>query len=386
MKINKHNPLHWYYLALQGLFTLAAILLRPFLRGRRGHIIILYGHHFSGHLAAIYSRWRSRDMPDLALYFLSLHPFPATTAPDFKVDLLLCRNFKDMLMLARASAMITDHGLHLMRPLLYFTDILFIDVGHGIPFKGYDRRSTRLRRRYYSEIWTSSHGVSDIYAKRCGCGGLVHSVGSARTDRLVGPEASRGVFREHFHLDRRGPVVLYAPTWQQDDKGRSLLPFGQNPEAFLEACSSFCRKEGCYFVFRSHQNASFPEIQHDRVIFCPQSEYPDTEDILLDADILISDWSSIVFDFLVLDRPTVFLDVPHPFAKGCTLGPEFRFGRIVGDMTALLEALTAYIKAPRQYMNEFGEKHRAVKSSLYDDNADGHASDRCLDRLESLLS
>ena len=74
MKINKHNPLHWYYLALQGLFTVAAILLRPFLRGRRGHIIILYGHHFSGHLAAIYSRWRSRDMPDLALYFLESAP------------------------------------------------------------------------------------------------------------------------------------------------------------------------------------------------------------------------------------------------------------------------------------------------------------------------
>lgn len=385
MKINRQNPLHWYYLALQGLFTLAAILLRPFVRGQREHMVILYGHHFSGHLAAIYRRWRARELPHLTLYFLSLHPSPVTNVSDFKVNVLLCRSLRDMLMLARASAMVTDHGLHLMRPLLHFTDIVLIDVGHGIPFKGYDEENFRLRRRYYTEIWTSSRGISEIYSTKCGCENLVRSVGSARTDRLLAPNAAAGAFREHFQLEPRVPVILYAPTWQQDDMERSLLPFGQSPEAFLESCSALCTNEACYFVFRSHQNASFPQIHHERVIFCPQSEYPDTEEILLDTDILISDWSSIVFDFLVLDRPTIFLDVPLPFAKGCTLGPEYRFGRVVADMTTLLQALTAYVRTPSQYMDEYGEAHRAVKSFLYDDNADGHASDRCLERLQTLL-
>ena len=384
MKINRRNPLHWCYLALQAVFTLCAVALRPFLNRGRPNIIILYGHQFSGHLAAIYDYWKANDIPDLECHFLTLNPSPALTG-ETDVNLLYCRRFSDMLMVAKASAMITDHGLHLMFPLVSLTNIIFIDVGHGIPFKGYDEHDFRLQHRY-REIWMSSKGVSRLYESKCGCRNLVDTIGSPRTDKLLSPDPPINQFREYLHIDKGAPIVLYAPTWQQDDKQRALLPFGQTPDAFLDRCSTFCKMHDCYFVFRSHQNASFPKLTYDRVFFCPQSEYPDTENILLDTNILISDWSSIVFDFLVLDRPTIFLDVPPPFAKGCTLGPEYRFGHIVGDMDSLVDALAQSIASPTSYWDQYADTHRSVKAFAYDDNADGRASERGLNRLETLLS
>jgi CDP-glycerol glycerophosphotransferase len=165
-----------------------------------------------------------------------------------------------------------------------------------------------------------------------------------------------------------------------------LVPFGQNEDDFLGALSAFCRAHDAFLVFRVHQNAVFPEREFDRIMFCPQSDYPDTENILLDTDVLISDWSSIVFDFMVLDRPTIFIDVPHPFAKGCTLGPEYRFGYNAKDMDDLRTTLATYIHSPHRYFEEFGDRHRSVKDFVYDDYADGRASDRCLQRLRTLLS
>lgn len=384
MKINKYDPSHWYYLALQAVYTLAIILLRPLLPRGRNRIVVLYGHHFSGHLAAIYDYWRTLDDSGLDLYFLTLRRSLILEGRNDDVNVLYCRRFRDMLTVARADAMITDHGLHMMKPLVHLTDIAFIDVGHGIPFKGYDEENFRLRH-HYREIWMSSSALSRIYAERCGCKGLVHSIGSARTDKLLQPGTANGRFREQLGIDPQSPLILYAPTWQQDDRQRALLPFGQTAEAFLERISAFCIEQDCHFVFRSHQNAAFPELPYERVMFCPQSEYPDTEELLLDTDILISDWSSIVFDFMVLDRPTIFLDVPHPFAKGCTLGPEYRFGHIAGSMDELLRALGDYVRNPEDYPRAHGQKHRDVKAFAYDGNADGRTAERCIERLQKLL-
>lgn len=385
MKINKLNPTHWYYLALQAALTFAVITLRPFLRKPTKHIILLYGHQFSGHLAAIYTQWRVTDTTTLECYFLSLNPSPVLNGPARTVNILYCHRFRDMLTVAKASAMITDHGLHMMSSLVKFTDIVFIDVGHGIPFKGYDEQDFRLQH-HYKEIWTSSQGISDLYATKCGCGNLVYSIGSPRTDKLVHSAEHRNSFRLFANIPVQAPVILYAPTWQQDDRGRALIPFGQSEEAFLQIFNTFCREHDCYLVFRSHQNASFTARPSDRVLFYPQIEYPDTEDILLDTDLLISDWSSIVFDYMVLDRPTIFLDVPHPFAKGCTLGPEYRFGYIAQSMDETVRALETYMHDPKQYLQKYGDNHRSVKEFVYDQFADGRTSQRCLQRLCSLLA
>lgn len=385
MKINKLNPRHWYFLFLQAAYTFTAIVLRPLLRKPTTPVVVLYGHQFAGHLAAIYDQWARAEASHLHLYYLSLNRDPVLVNASTEVNVLRCTRFRDMLLVARASTIITDHGLHMMAPLVRYTDIKFIDVGHGIPFKGYDEQDFRLQR-HYTEMWTSSRGLSDLYAARCGCKHVVNSVGSPRTDKLINSVEQHDEFRRFLSIPEQNPIILYAPTWQQDSQGRTLIPFEQPEDDFLRRLDDFCAECDCYLVFRIHQNASFTARPLDHIIFCPQARYPDTESILSETDLLISDWSSIVFDFLVLNRPTIFLDVPIPFAKGCTLGPEYRFGRIVQNMDELLNALAVYVRSPTSYLSDYGSKHQSVKDFVYDDYADGRSSERCLQRLEYLLT
>jgi CDP-glycerol glycerophosphotransferase len=85
----------------------------------------------------LYEEWERSFQDQLSIYYLSLDPRHAEDLRNSGIAVLRCDRLRDMLFLTRASAMITDHGLHLMAPLLRFTDIIFIDVWHGIPFKGF---------------------------------------------------------------------------------------------------------------------------------------------------------------------------------------------------------------------------------------------------------
>jgi len=88
----------------------------------------------------------------------------------------------------------------------------------------------------------------------------------------------------------------------------------------------------------------------------------------------------------VLDRPTIFLDVPAPFAKGFSLGPEHRFGKIVGDFDTLIAALDAYLGDAMAYRRELGERPRQVREAVYGGCADGNATARCVERLQRMVA
>src|SRR3546814_17734137 len=98
------------------------------------------------------------------------------------------------------------------------------------------------------------------------------------------------------------------------------------------------------------------------IIALPGDRYPNTEEILQISDALICDWSSIAFDYLLLDRPTFFLDVPHPFRKGLALSADYRFGPVMRNLDALVEKLGCYLGNPREFWRNCEHQHRDVRS------------------------
>ena len=54
--------------------------------------------------------------------------------------------------LARAGALVTDHGLHCLSLLVRLGGLPAYDVWHGIPFKGFDADDFRAQHRY-RECW-----------------------------------------------------------------------------------------------------------------------------------------------------------------------------------------------------------------------------------------
>lgn len=387
MKINKTNPLHWLYLVLQFSYTLIAVALRTCKlntpKKSNPKVVVLYGHKLTGNLLALYHYMQKHTQKEFRPIFLSLDPAYHRGLRESGEDSCSATSPRAIGLLASASVIITDHGLHAMTPLLYVADLQLFDVWHGIPFKGFDTRDFRTQHQY-DETWVTSPLLKRLYVERFGFReAQVVVTGYARTDRLVNSTETPAAARDALGLPSERKLILFAPTWSQDEDGRSVFPFGVSEDDFLDQLSAFATARQCSILLRPHLNTSLMSgAEWPSVYVRPFALHPDTESLLLAADVLVCDWSSIAFDFLLLERPTIFLDVRPPFRKGFTLGPEYRFGRLVRSMDDLESALTDAVDHPEQFLRVQEDARKSIKLSVYAGSADGQASPRCLQRIK----
>lgn len=370
---------------LQGCLSL--LLRATFLAPSKKSIVVLYGHKLNGNLLALYMYMHAHPEYGLQPVFLSMDAAYREQLENNGISTCSASNWNCALVLGHASALVSDHGLHALQPLLVIFQrfgLKFFDVWHGIPFKGFDEQDFRLQQRY-EETWVASALCQDLYINRFGFEpARVHATGYPRTDRLVKPNNELNMLRSKLRLPAQGKIILFAPTWAQDSKGRSIYPFGHSEAEFLRILSALAVKHNATVLLRSHLNSSNLDgvkVLPPNIVAVPSTHYPDAEGILLISDVLICDWSSIAFDYLLLGRPTIFLDVPAPFRKGFSLGPEYRFGALVANLPSLLEQMTLCIDTPDVYWRLYGEQQLKTLDRIYGNLADGKASERCIKRL-----
>ncbi|HET6294053.1 MAG TPA: CDP-glycerol glycerophosphotransferase family protein, partial [Kribbella sp.] len=124
--------------------------------------------------------------------------------------------------------------------------------------------------------------------------------------------------------------------------------------------------------------AKAPTSHSDRVV--DVSEHPRVEDLMLAADVLISDYSSISFDYANLDRPIVLLVDDKGFYDD-TRGTYF-------DITEFPPGLVA--RSPEELLSAFqtgrfaaaeAAKHRQLFREKFCEFDDGLAAERVVRRL-----
>ena len=112
---------------------------------------------------------------------------------------------------------------------------------------------------------------------------------------------------ERYGIDRDKRIILYAPTYR-DGPVKSLIGYGFTPidvEKVINTCNNTFGVK-FVFLFKAHHDM-IPENINS---FCINaSDYPDTQELLYAADILITDYSSIQWDF-ALQRKPGFLYTP----------------------------------------------------------------------------
>lgn len=387
MKINKKKPKHWLYLILFTLNIILSILLNLFRTKKNNQSIILYGHKLNGNLLPIYKKAIENN---LNIHFLTMDYEYHKNLKKNNIHSLNGLNLIDMIKASASAIIISDHGLHSLMLFLKFTNMKFIDVWHGIPFKGFDEDDFKLQHKY-DEIWVTSIFVKNLYTKKFGFDkNIVKVLGYTRTDILIDRKLDIKKFKSEIGIpdslsDRK--IILFAPTWAQDSKKRNIYPFKINEKIFLEKINELCYQTNSICLLRKHLNTVSKENNYPEYIMdCSYTKHPNTEEILLISDVLVCDWSSIAFDYLLLDRPTIFLDEPAPFKKGFTLDQSYRFGHIVNQFDELELAIEQYLSNPEKYLNSYGDNISEIKSKLYNNLADGHVSTRSIERIKTLIN
>lgn len=133
---------------------------------------------------------------------------------------------------------------------------------------------------------------TDIFRRAFWYDGEILEKGTPRCDRFFAgnAEIKEKVYR-HFGIPSEKRLALYAPTFR-DDKSASL--YGFDPDK-LQASLGDDWCIGC----RLHPNLN-AEIPEGTAI--PMSKYPDMQELLVACDLLITDYSSSMFDMAVAKK------------------------------------------------------------------------------------
>ena len=382
MKIDKQNPVHWALLTIFSINTILCLLLTIFQKPNRKRVL-LYGHKLNGNLKALYDYYQKESNHEV--FYLALDLAYSKDLRNSNIRVLSAINPLDIYYVCRSRVIVTDHGPLSLIFLIWLKKYIFIDVWHGIPFKGFDAKDFRYHHKYDYTLVTSKL-LKNFYIDKFGFNdNQVVVTGYGRTDHLVKKDLNPESLRKKYGLDETDrKIVLYAPTWNHNNPDHQSRPLGIEPRAFLEQLSSYATRTGISFIYRSHLNVDIDMGKYVNIRFFPASIYPDTEELLYISDVLICDWSSIAFDFLLLKRPVLFIDCEPPFQKSLTLGSDFRFGPLIKDMRNLLGELSVACESPAKILGKFEDQMLSVRETVYDNNADGHATKRYAELIDSV--
>ena len=231
-----------------------------------------------------------------------------------------------------------------------------VQMWHGTSFKGFDKSlsaGSSLGKQYYTHVFASSEYFSPIVQKKFGvtadrifiCGhprtdvfyersGRSSAEGSSRTDMLPG---AAGSSRTDILPDAAGPsgtdvsgkrgnvslpehTLIWLPTFRKserlgyaDTKQTSVLPIFGDDE--LKMLDKRLMQLGLHLIVKLHplqDTASLKGFKTERLKLMTQKDFDekgyDLYRILPETAALITDYSSVFYDYLLLDKPIGFTE------------------------------------------------------------------------------
>lgn len=252
---------------------------------------------------------------------------------------------------------------------------VYLNTWHGIPLKtlGYDMPNGKTEvsntaRNFLSTdyvlaandfmitMYEKAYKLQEVYP------GKMVNEGYPRLDilfRFTREEIFEKLRRFGVEIDSKKKIILYAPTW----KGASF----SRPDICIED----------YFAFKERLEAGIDTSQYQILIKVHQKVFQvagdkmkepffvpafiDANEILSVTDILISDFSSIFYDYLATDRPVLFYIedlATYQEQRGMYYGLDL----LPGPNTDNVETLAEFICSIEEMQKQWKERYVASKT------------------------
>ncbi len=229
-----------------------------------------------------------------------------------------------------------------------------------------------MPNRLTSDVLLDSCDVRSVFQ------GHVIEAGYPRSDLTLNtdPAEVRARLVRMLGIDPDKRIVLYAPTWR-GEVGAAI----DTSDVIVDNITALAETlpEGFQLLLKVHDRTyAFAKANPalSSLANCP--DWYETNELLSAVDVLITDYSSICFDFLCMRRPIihyVFDRAEYERTRGLYFDMETE---MAGPLCYTAEEVNAAIARIDEVFEEYRERHESLIERLAY-HEDGHASERVLD-------
>lgn len=270
----------------------------------------------------------------------------------------------------------------------------YLQTWHGTPLKKmlydldevYGRNADYVERvgnavKNWDYLISPSPYASKVFRSAFRYDQKILEVGYPRNDIFYKPEKdiiARKV-KNKLHLPKDKKIILYAPTFrdhQTNGKNKFTFDLQMNLERMKEELG-----DEYIILLRLHVviQTRLKLDENIRDFAYDVSNYPDIQELMLIADILITDYSSVMFDFANTNRPMIFFTYDLEEYRDRIRGFYLDFEKEApGPFVFNTEEIIQSIKNIDKIKEQYKEKYRLFQEN-YCPLEDGKASKRVVD-------
>ncbi|WP_283135618.1 CDP-glycerol glycerophosphotransferase family protein [Rhizohabitans arisaemae] len=354
------------------------------------------GQQYSDSVRAVYEELVRRDIPLEHLWIVKdgafTPPGPAELGGAAGHRLVVVRAGSREHYAAMATSRYVVANTYLPKWVRIREDQLCVQTWHGTPLKRIGNDMPAMSGEPKPEFWhrqraevvnwdllvSQTPWASPILARAFGYEGPILECGYPRNDLLFRDRdgSLKARIRERLGVPDGKRVVLYAPTWR--DSGETL-------DLRFDVADARRVLGDCVMLVRGHLMQRRPGLDDPTGLLLDVTTYPDIGDLLLVADALVTDYSSVMFDFASTDRPMVFFTYDFERYRTGKRGFYFDFeaeapGPLTSTSDELLAALRNCLDSPDAFSISFAGRRIAFREK-YCPFDDGQAATRLVNHI-----
>lgn len=259
-------------------------------------------------------------------------------------------------------------------------DQVLVQTWHGTPLKllGLDRPGSRDKASRVAKIERDANDWSlllsqnphstEVFRRAYGYAGEILESGYPRNDALFDVDALGQQVRGSLNISAGKTVVLYAPTWREDNAATpDLIQAGEMADALGPDFVVLLR--GHSVSLRRGQDVKAAGV-------IDVTSFNDPSGLMAAADVLVTDYSSIMFDFSVTGKPMIFYVPDWDVYTGSGRGVYFDLStkapgplchtrdEVIEVLRDLPECRTTYHEAYAAWRKEFNPWDKPNSSDL----------------------
>ncbi|KAF0507029.1 CDP-glycerol glycerophosphotransferase family protein [Pediococcus pentosaceus] len=301
----KRNKIMALLVTYSGIFLFKII--QKFVKIQENRILFVSfaGKQFSDSPKAIYEKLKDNDK-SLELVWAFVEPNKVKMDVGCKVKI---NSLSYLIELAKSKYWLSNASIERLIPFKSGAHV-YINTWHGTPLKKLgkdDKKSDFLVKNWYEKADIDYFTVSSDYdfeifkevfpqIKHFIKGGLPRNeiLYKAKDDAIL-EKGIRNKIEKLFNLDKNKKTILYAPTFRDTRKLTEKFDQILNNDKFNKLSEKY------NIIFRGHY---FKESSNSNNMI-DVSNYSDINELFISADILITDYSSVMFDFSILNKKII---------------------------------------------------------------------------------